>query len=613
VSWIPASTTVADGTYSVIFRTADVAGNQSQETRTIKVDTTDPVITETITGTSGAGGWYVSDVTVDTAISDSTSGVFGEEMRVDGGAWIPVGSPTLTDGTHTVEYRVEDEAGNIGSRTVAVNVDTTPPIASASATGTMGANGWYTTNVELDLTSSDTTSGVAVVEYQDGGLWSPYAAAITLANGTHDIRFRVTDTAGNVTLTAPTTYRVDTTPPDMDSALSGNINADGWSNGTVELTGSADDLESGLLSFEVNINGAGWVDAAAADLEFTSDGIYEIRCRATDTAGNFVEDTITVQVDTTPPESAFSSPPEGATVTVTEGVITLSGGTTDNLSGVRMAEMSLNGGTTWRSLSSNENWSYTLDTTTLPNGTHTILVRAVDNADNPEHTARVTLVIENDRPVIEVPSSWYIWEEAPLRVYSDDEITEVRIRIYDAEDRWEYYKKYDFIPEIVPWNRIFGFDRGGQPIHAPPGTYQVEIIARNERSRESTAYATIIIPDGGGGALWHAGLTAITGQETEPALVQQEQAEVVQDNAVVEAAEIRENTPVNAQTGENIEVSSVPAEAMAEQGAEESELQAGDNRHWMPALGLLLILLGLLLAFGMRVLVRRLEGQEDAG
>jgi hypothetical protein len=404
-SWIPTTTTLSDGMHDVTFRVTDVAGNQSQETRMIKVDTTDPIITETITGTHGSGGWYTSEVTVDAVTSDSGSGLIGEEMHVDGGAWTAIGSVTLTDGSHTVEYRVEDEASNITTKTMAINVDTTAPTASISLTGILGANGWYTSDVRLDLVSSDADSGVAQVEYQTGSLWHPYTGEITLTHGIFDVHFRVTDTAGNTFLTVPVTYRVDTLLPEMEWVLNGSINPPGWSNSPVELVGNAADDGSGLHSFEVNINGTGWVDAASTDLMISNEGVYEILTRAVDLAGNTVADTIDVWVDTTPLVSRFTSPPEGTSVTVTDGTITLVGISTDNLSGVRSTQISLDSGLTWLSLGKTSGWSYTWDTTTIPNGIYPVLVRSLDWADNDSSATQVTVNVDNEKPTIEAPDS----------------------------------------------------------------------------------------------------------------------------------------------------------------------------------------------------------------
>ena len=569
------------------------------------MDTTDPTITETLTGTSGAGGWYTSNVTVGAVTDDATSGVIGEEMRVDSGTWTPI-MGLLTDGEHVVEYRVEDEAGNIASHTVTVNVDTTPPTANVSVTGTKGANGWYTSDVTLDLASSDATSGVAQEEYQDGILWDPYIGTMTLTNGTSDIRFRVTDAAGNVALTPPVTYRVDTTPPEMEKTLQGSINPSGWSNDTVELTGNAADDGSGLLSFEVNINGAGWVDAASADLDFTDDGVYEILCRAIDTAGNATEEPITVQIDKTPPVSGFTNPPEGTTVTVTDGTFVLTGATTDNLSGTTSAEISLDNGLTWRALDTTAGWSYTWDTKTVPDGTYPVLVRAVDRADNHEHTAQVTLVVENDRPVIEVPSSWYIWEDAPLRVSSKEKIKEVSIRIYDSQGRWEYYVEYDgnSIPLYVRWNRIFDFDSQGRPIYAPPGVYLVEIIAKNERNRDTVVHSTIVIPDiGSGSALEQSGLPEAHLENNENALENNENA------PNTNLRELQEQEVPGSGTFSESAASWDVSDLITAGVAQWQKV----NQLWQPLLGGLLILLGLLLALGLWAFKGSSEDQKERG
>ena len=121
--------------------------------------------------------------------------------------------------------------------------------------------------------------------------------------------------------------------------------------------------------------------------------------RVTDVAGNTSTGPgVAVSVDTTAPQSAFSSPAEGSLTTV-QGKASLSGATNDALSGTAGAEMSLDNGKTWFPLTLTAgSWSYTWDTSDVPNGKYTILVRAADVAGNQEHTAQVTLVVSNASP-----------------------------------------------------------------------------------------------------------------------------------------------------------------------------------------------------------------------
>jgi hypothetical protein len=86
---------------------------------------------------------------------------------------------------------------------------------------------------------------------------------------------------------------------------------------------------------------------------------------------------------------------EGSTTTIS-GVVTFSGVSLDTLSGLSEAEVSLDGGNTWQPLQMTGNdWSFTWNTTSVPNGTYDLLVRASDQAGNLENTAKITVVVFN--------------------------------------------------------------------------------------------------------------------------------------------------------------------------------------------------------------------------
>ncbi len=92
-------------------------------------DTTPP----TISITSPADGATVNsaDVTVSWTGSDAGSGIDYYETRIDGGSWINKGTSTshtftgLADGSHTVDVKAWDKAGNSNTDSVTFTVDTT--------------------------------------------------------------------------------------------------------------------------------------------------------------------------------------------------------------------------------------------------------------------------------------------------------------------------------------------------------------------------------------------------------------------------------------------------------------------------------------------------------
>src|SRR5207253_4136514 len=98
--------------------------------------------------------------------------------------------------------------------TVAILVDTVPPTTVVSLSGSLGASGWYTSNVTVSLTATDATSGVANVSYRiDGGPWLAYAGPFALDEGSHVVEYFSSDVAGLVATKHSQRSAIDTTPP----------------------------------------------------------------------------------------------------------------------------------------------------------------------------------------------------------------------------------------------------------------------------------------------------------------------------------------------------------------------------------------------------------------
>ena len=105
--------------------------------------------------------------------------------------------------------------------------------------------------------------------------------------------------------------------------------------------------------------------------------------------------------DTAGPVSAFTTPLEGST-TPGSGVVNLSGTSSDAVSGLAGAEIWVEGGEGWQPLEVVAGaWSATWDTTTVPDGTYFVQVRAMDNAGNVGDPAQVFFEVDNGPPVVE--------------------------------------------------------------------------------------------------------------------------------------------------------------------------------------------------------------------
>jgi hypothetical protein len=226
------------------------------------------------------------------------------------------------------------------------------------------------------------------------------------------------------------------------------------------------------------------------------DGINEIAFQAYDLAGNMSSDSIQVKVDTEKPVSQFTSPINASTDTLIRGVYELLGSSSDTVSGLSIAEMSLDGDT-WLPLviSSSGVWKYAWDTSSWVDGEYPVVVRTMDVAGNAGATdsgARVTLLVNNSPPHIKLTSEWFIWQSGYLVIKTEYfPVRDGVIEIADRDGRWPSVKipfgeKY---PAEIKWDRRFA-----DGVLAPSGDYRVTVSACNIFDLCSEKKATIKIP-----------------------------------------------------------------------------------------------------------------------
>ncbi len=293
-------TVSAQGPHTVDFRATDQAGLRSTTSLNFQVDKTPPTVSFAPTGTPGANGWYTSPVVLSISAQDALSGVAGIEYRLDGGAWMPGNSLTLSDGEHTVEARATDQAGNLSAvtpaTTISIQVDTTAPTLSLTLTGTLGKNDWYVSDVTVLASVSDATSGVALTEYSvENGTWRPGTSVTVSTDGPHQVDFRVTDQAGNQSADLRT-FKIDQTQPIsvFISPLEGSSGT--VASGEFNLAGQSSDSTAGLASVQISTdNGRTWTDLATTltgDWQYRWDtrrhpnNLYPVLARSEDLAGN---------------------------------------------------------------------------------------------------------------------------------------------------------------------------------------------------------------------------------------------------------------------------------------------------------------------------------------
>ena len=95
--------------------------------------------------------------------------------------------------------------------------DVTPPTTTTTKTGTLGTNGWYISDVAVQLTATDTDSGVknTVYSLDKGTTWKTYASSFTISTeGTTTVQYYSTDNVGNKEATSTLNIKIDKTAPE---------------------------------------------------------------------------------------------------------------------------------------------------------------------------------------------------------------------------------------------------------------------------------------------------------------------------------------------------------------------------------------------------------------
>jgi hypothetical protein len=144
------------------------------------------------------------------AVPSSTTTV--ATITVPQGGDIASASPLVVDvdGNGTTDITLTATLGGV------VLPDFTLPQTTASATGILGTNNWYTSNVMVTLSATDTGSGVKNTYYSlnGGTVWNIYTLPFTITNeGSTTLLFYSLDNAGNREATSTLIIKIDKTAP----------------------------------------------------------------------------------------------------------------------------------------------------------------------------------------------------------------------------------------------------------------------------------------------------------------------------------------------------------------------------------------------------------------
>ena len=286
----------------VILTTKDNAGNTTTKEYIIKMDKTAPTI-EMVNPTNG--NWTNKNIEITSNFSDNISGIVPSSLAWsdDNTNWHNYSNTSTTtfkdtwsgEGNRTGYNKVCDYAGNCSTTSTPIRIDKTNPIVGelVVASGTLGTNGWYTSNVVFSVKNgSDALSG-------HGSTTSSISSITTNTKGTNVV-VTTKDKAGNSTAKTYT-FKVDKNAPTITPKYS-----------TVTIGSISEVNVSDLFIINYSISG-GYVTCNVNKTKDIKAVNNPLRCTATGGNGLIAEAKINVKNQlasiavTTPPNKTLYS------------------------------------------------------------------------------------------------------------------------------------------------------------------------------------------------------------------------------------------------------------------------------------------------------------------
>ena len=268
-----------DGSFTPSGTATDNAGNSASVSfGPVQIDKTAPAISAAATTNPNAAGWYTSDVTVHFTCTDALSGVTScpsdDVLSSEGNA---VGSSTPT---------ITDAAGNTSaaSNVVTVKIDKTAPSISFVNRTPANSAGWNNSDVTLEWTCSDATSGAVSANVSQ---------TVSSEGANQSSTGTCLDNAGNASSDTQSGINIDKTAPILNPVVSPNpvlLNA------SATVVSNASDSLSGLDS------------QSCGSPDTSSVGSKSVSCSATDNAGNSASASASANYQVVYAFSSFLSP-----------------------------------------------------------------------------------------------------------------------------------------------------------------------------------------------------------------------------------------------------------------------------------------------------------------
>lgn len=337
------------------------------------------------------------------------------------GQWGFIPGTPLVDGSHNIQATVTDAAGNVSSLSPSFILEVNTGIPGMATglqvydnqqpvTGYITAGGATNDNtptisgqaaLNSTVTIYDGTTVLGTAQVDGSGNWS-FTPELPLGDGQHSLTTTVTDAAGNISPSSPAfVLNVDTIAPAQITSITvtdnhlpilGGVAANGGTNDNRPvLSGHAEpyttvNIYNGgtpIATVQTDANGNWSVQPTAA----LPDGQYNLTATATDAAGNVstVSPTFTFNVDTIPPGLVSdlvifahgAAQADGASINVVAPTIS---GVSEK--GATIIVYDTDGITVLGTTTAGTDGAWSINLSTLSQGTHSLTATATDAAGN---------------------------------------------------------------------------------------------------------------------------------------------------------------------------------------------------------------------------------------
>ncbi len=303
----------------------DMAGNTFVFSRNITVDNIPPSVGINLPSPAS----YLRGITIVRISSSDPSSVTAISVFIDNtqiGSILNPPSPvdipwntlSFSDGAKNIRAVAYDKAGNSASHQIIAIVDNTPPSGSIISP----PNGTYTNSsgVTIQVNATDNILVDKVEFFLDNNFKgsassSPYSITVDIIlepEGTHSITAVVYDKAGNIFTTAPVTFIIDRTPPDVyfitpttDQVVEGTQTVRAFSSDSnivniISISAGTNNLGSCTINSPSGTCIKNWATSGDADVI--------LKAESKDKAGNTAITQIVVIVDNLFPSVSVTSP-----------------------------------------------------------------------------------------------------------------------------------------------------------------------------------------------------------------------------------------------------------------------------------------------------------------